>query len=327
MSEQSNTRLRDAVWPLGGGLNQPAGWALAGLGALALASIVLIAHYVYGYTLVGFFAMLLVVVVAALAMLAVAWWPTRASPGRRMLRLPLAALAAVVALWGIHYAPVAESMAQQEAYGILEGAKTSEEVRSRLEGLAPDNKYAAFLLFYFDRKTATTASVNALLKPAQALDIDWRLNVDPADHDAVSALRTRLIDLDVALSAVPDKVPGLYQAERQAVTVKAAELELPLGYRQTVDAAMSVRQREYMAFYVLLAQLTRRAAEQFRAALDAVSSGKVTRGADGKLVYGDEATRSKVEALMAELGQTRAQLAKLAEAAPQLEQRYGGMGR
>lgn len=318
MSTQSKHRPSDGVWTLGPTLRRLLGWSFAGQLGLLAGSVLVFAAVIYGFAGLGFVVLLLIAAVGALAGLILAWWPTRRPVDRRLLRLPLAVLGALLAVWAMHLAPLGEVLAQRAALA----AWGSDSPRARLQALAPRNEYAAFFVFALERSAQTKAQVKTLLQPAQNLGIDWRFTADPADPDALSRLRSQLIDLDVALSAVPDKLPGLYLAEAQAIAARAVELKLSATFGQTMATTLISRQRDYTAVYVAFAQLMRRAAEQLRAVVDAVAAAKVTRGADGQLVYGDEATRAKIEPLIAALDQTRTQIAKLVDKAREVEQFY-----
>lgn len=323
MSTQENEGPADGQWAPVNGIYRYLGWTFLGLVGLLIGSALLLGFLVYDTLLVALISIVVTTVAGAVIALVIGWWPSRRAFDRLVLRLTLAAGGALIALWAVHVGPLFDRMAQDAALDTITQAPSPAEARKRIEAMVPDNAYAAFYLYLADRDAQTKAQVNALFRPVQDLGVDWQFSADPKDHDALLALRTRLLDLDTILSAVPGKVPELYQAEWRDITTRAAQQGLSVSFRQQLEATTAQRQREYAVFYVAFGQLLRRAAEQLRDVIDAVTTAKVTRGADGKLVYGDDASRNKVEPLLSELDKTRAQIARLAEAAKALDQRYG----
>ncbi|PWR19842.1 hypothetical protein [Zavarzinia compransoris] len=313
-----------------GGKPPPAFVRYVGYGLLALAvvSAVLVLYMVYGFGWAGVVGLLLTAGVGAAVGFGLTFIPVWRADWRKALRLGFASLLALGALWGTHGGVYGDARQKRATFEALAGAKTPAEARARLGAITTGNRYATFLVFAMDRAAATRASARTLLDSAQIGSVDWNIaNLDPADKTGLTALHSRLLDSDVLLSGMPDQLQALYKREGEEIMAAAAHLELSPEFRANAQANMLQRQREYLAFYVALSLTTRKAVSELAGIANGLAQGKATRGADGKLVYGDDKTRATVEGHIAELDKARAAVVKLVEAAKLLDQKYDATGR
>lgn len=295
--------------------------------AVVVLSIAMIASVVYAYGIVGILILIGITAVAGAIGFALTLIPLGPAGGRKPFHLLAAAVVAFIALWGTHGAVYGDALAKRETFGAVAGAKDAAEARARLQAIAADNPYAAFLLYVTQRAAVTRAAVKTLLDQSKAGEIDWTLSVDPTDKDALQSLRSRLLDIDVLLSAVPDQVKALYAREAEEIRATAEKAGLAQDFRISLETGMAQRHKDYTAFFIALAATMRHAAVLLGDITQALADGKAKRGDDGKFVYGDDKTKAAVEPLLAELDKTRKAIAKLAEIAKALDQKYEGVGR
>lgn len=296
------------------------GYVLLGL---AVVSAVLVLHLVYGFNWIGFVVLLLTAGVGAAVGVGLSYLPVWRADWRRALRLGVASLFALAALWGTHAGVYGDAQQKRATYAALAAAKNPADARARLGEITEGNRYASFLVFAIDRAAATRAAAKTLLDGAHISNIDWNIaSLNPADKAALTALHSRLLDSDVILSGLPDQFQALYKREGEDIMAAAAHLELSEDFRANAQASMLQRQREYLAFYVALSMTTRKAVTELAGIANGLAQGKATRGADGKLTYGDDKTRATVEGHIAELDKARAAVVKLVEAAKLLDQKY-----
>ncbi|MFA5122651.1 hypothetical protein [Zavarzinia sp.] len=298
-----------------------------GLAVLLAVSALVLWYYVFNFALIGLVVLVLVAGVGGLIGLLATLVPFAPAGDRRRLRLPVGLLLAFVTVWGLHIGALGDSLALRETMAVLADAKDSADAQAKLKALAADNRYAAFHYFLLQRTAQTLDAVKGQFDQVPTGQVPWDLSFDPADKQALQALRSKLLDIDVILSGIPDRVAAAFKKEREDIQTAADRLELSRQFRASMEAKMSQRQTEYVAFYVAFAGVTRKAASDFGKVIDALLAGKATKGADGKFVYGDDKTKAAVEAALAELARTKQALAKFPEVAKALEQRYIVVGR
>lgn len=291
---------------------------------LVVISAVMIANVLYGFSLTGVFVLIGMVALAGAVGFGITMIPLGPQEIRRAYRLAAIALVPLVTLWAIFSSPYGDVMAQRETYRAVTTAKDVAEVRNRLEALAPDNAYADFLLYVSRRSAETKTAMRTVFDQVKASEIDWNLSFDPADKDALLAMRSRLLDIDVLLSGVPDQVKALYRREAEDMRAKAEEADLAADFRRSMDESMAQRHKEYVAFYVGFAAATREAARLLGEITGALIDGRAKRGEDGSFVYGDDKTKEAVEPLLADLAKVRQAVGKLAEIAKKLDEKYEG---
>lgn len=300
----------------------PAGYAV--LGVIGLVSAYLILSAVYGFGGAGFLVVIGVALVGALFGIGLSFVPLGPAGYRRDFRWLSGGLFALIALWAIHAAPYGEASYRREASAAITGASSVADAHARLQALSASNPYAAYALYEIKRRAETRAAIKAIFDQVQSDKVPWNLDFDPADKAALQALHSRLLDIDVLLSGVPDQVVAQLQKERTDLLAAAESGGLSEQFRAEMLQTMGQRQSDLLKFYVALALTTRQAASAIAEITVAMQAGKASsRGADGKFVYGDDATRAKVEPLIARLDEARGVIAKLVEAAKALDQRYG----
>ncbi|MCF4166533.1 hypothetical protein L2U69_12840 [Zavarzinia compransoris] len=291
---------------------------------LVVLSVAMIANVFYNYALAGILVLIGLVALAGAIGFGITLIPLGPPEVRRRFRLLAIGIVPFIALWVVFAGPYGDIQAQRETYAAVTGAKDVAEVRSRLEALAPDNAYADFLLYVSRRTAETKTAMRNVFDQVKASEIDWNLTFDPADKDALLAMRSRLLDIDVLLSGVPDQVKALYRREAEDMRAKAEEADLAADFRRSMDESMAQRHKEYVAFYVGFAAATREAARLLGEIAGALIDGKAKRGEDGKFVYGDDKTKQAVEPLLADLTKVRQAVGKLAEIAKKLDEKYEG---
>ncbi|MCW0181103.1 MAG: hypothetical protein OJI70_04960 [Zavarzinia sp.] len=299
----------------------PASYAV--LGIVGLVSAYQILSAVYGFSGVGFLVVLGAGLVGGLVGFGLTFLPLGPSGYRKIFRWLSAGLWALIALWALHAGPYGEASDRREASAAITGAASVADAHARLQAISASNPYAAYALHEIRRRAETRGAIKAIFDQVQSDKVPWGLDFDPADKAGLQALRSRLLDIDVLLSGVPDQVVAQLQKERADLNAAAERLELSEQFRAEMQQTMAQRQKELGTFYVALAVTTRKAAGTIADITVALLGGKATRGTDGKFAYGDDATRAKVEPLIAQLGEARGVIAKLAEAAKALDQRYG----
>ena len=299
----------------------PAAYAV--LAVVGLVSAYLFLSAIYGFGWAGFLVVIGVALVGGLIGVGLTFIPVGLADYRRTFRWVSGGLFAIVALWAIHASPYGEASARREASAAITGAASITDAHARLQALAGSNPYAAYAVYEIKRRAETRNAIKAIFDQVQGHKVPWGLDFDPADKAGLQALHSRLLDIDVLLSSVPDQVVAQLQKERADLNAAAEKLELSNQFRAEMQPTMGQRQKELGTFYVALAVTTRKAAGIIADIAVALQAGKATKGADGKFAYGDEATKAKVEPLIAQLGEARAVIAKLAEAAKALDQRYG----
>lgn len=296
---------------------------LAATGGVGLVSLWLILSTVYGFGSTGILVALGVALVGALIGFGVSFIPLGSAGLRRQLRFVVAALFAVIALWAIHAAPYGDNRDRVAAAEAISGAQSVEDAHGRLQALAADNPYAAYALFEIKRRADTRAAIKAIFAQVKSDDVPWGLDFDPADKAGLQSLHSRLLDIDVLLSAVPDQVIAQLRKEREDLFAAATQAGLSNQFRAELQQSTDQRQKELATFYLALAATTRKAAQTVAEISLALQAGKATKGVPGAFTYGDDATRTKVEPLIAQLKEARGVIGKLIEAAKALDQRYG----